>query len=333
MKVSVIIPLFNAEKFFAVCLESLLIQTMTDFEVIVVDDCSTDSSLAIAESYLERFGGRLKIITLPENTGTGAIPRNVGLEQARGEYVYFIDNDDLLIDNALETLYDFATEYAADVVYMEKFFLCNEEPVPTDLIPVELLPDLTEEEVLIESDDVVERVKKFVNKRFFCSPWSKFLRRQLLIDNNITLPRMKIADDILWTLKIICFAKKILRIPAQIYVHRNNKLSISRRTRIPEKRLELYASPMIIAVEMFEEFMSSIDLFARNPDLRLRVLMFFLQILFDDIENDLKSLMPAQVYEIFLREFATKSTHPALISCLIVMMNIYHQTLKEREKS
>ena len=107
MKVSVIIPLFNAEKFFAVCLESLAIQTMTDFEVIVVDDCSTDSSLAIAESYLERFGGRLKIITLPENTGTGAIPRNVGLEHARGEYVYFVDNDDLLIDNALEILYDY----------------------------------------------------------------------------------------------------------------------------------------------------------------------------------------------------------------------------------
>ena len=333
MKVSVIIPLYNAEKFFAVCLESLAIQTMTDFEVIVVDDCSTDSSLAIAESYLERFGGRLKIITLPQNTGNPAIPRNVGLEHARGEYVYFVDNDDLLIDNALETLYNFATEYGADVVYMEKFFLCDEEPVPNDLEPVELMPVLTEEEILIESDNVVERVKKFVEKHFFCSPWSKFLRRQLLIDNNITLPRMKIADDILWTLKIICFAKKILRIPAQIYVHRTNKMSISRRTRIPEKRLELYASPMIIAVEMFEEFMSSIDLFARNPDLRLRVLMFFLQILFDDIEKDLKSLMPAQVYEIFLREFKANSTHPALISCLIVMMNIYHQTLKEREKS
>ncbi len=334
MKVSVIIPLFNAEKYFAVCLESLAIQTMTDFEIIVVDDCSTDSSLAIAESYLERFGGRLKIITLPENTGTGAIPRNVGLEHARGEYVYFVDNDDLLIDNALEILYDFAKEYDADVVYMEKFFLCDEEPVPSDLNPVELMPVLTEEEILIESDDVAERVKKFVEKHFFCSPWSKFLRRQLLIDNNITLTRMKIADDILWTFKIVCFAKKILRIPAQIYVHRSNKLSISRRTRIPEKRIELYASPMIIAVEMFEEFMSGIDLFARNPDLRLQVLMFFLQILFDDIENDLKSLMPAQVYEIFLREFAAAgSSHPALISCLIVMMNIHYQTLKEREKS
>ena len=67
-EISVIIPLYNAEKYFAVCLESLAIQTFTDFEVIVVDDCSTDSSLAIAESYLEHFGERLKIIALPRRT-------------------------------------------------------------------------------------------------------------------------------------------------------------------------------------------------------------------------------------------------------------------------
>ena len=60
MKVSVIIPVYNAEKYLGVCLESLLIQTLTDFEVIVVDDCSTDNSVAVAESYLEKFGGRLK---------------------------------------------------------------------------------------------------------------------------------------------------------------------------------------------------------------------------------------------------------------------------------
>ena len=91
MKVSVIVPVYNAEKYLGVCLESLLIQTLTDFEVIVVDDCSTDASNTVAESYLERFGGRLKIVTLPENTGSGAVPRNVGLGLAGGEYVYFID--------------------------------------------------------------------------------------------------------------------------------------------------------------------------------------------------------------------------------------------------
>ena len=64
MKISVIIPVYNAEKYLGVCLESLLIQTFTDFEVILVNDCSTDSSIAVAESYLDKFGGRLKILHL-----------------------------------------------------------------------------------------------------------------------------------------------------------------------------------------------------------------------------------------------------------------------------
>ena len=102
MKVSVIIPLYNAEKYLGVCLESLLIQTLQDFEVIVVDDCSSDNSCAVAESFLEKFSGRLKIIYLEKNTGSGAVPRNEGLRFSRGEYVFFMDADDLIIDNALE---------------------------------------------------------------------------------------------------------------------------------------------------------------------------------------------------------------------------------------
>lgn len=78
-KVSVIIPLYNAEKYIGVCLSSILVQTLRDFEVIAVDDCSTDSSLPIVESFSEKFGERLKIITLPENTGSGAVPRNVSV--------------------------------------------------------------------------------------------------------------------------------------------------------------------------------------------------------------------------------------------------------------
>ena len=87
MKVSVILPVFNAEKFLGECLESILNQTLKDFEVIIVDDCSTDNSIVVAENFLERFGGRLKIISLPKNTGGGALPRNVGLDFARGNKV------------------------------------------------------------------------------------------------------------------------------------------------------------------------------------------------------------------------------------------------------
>ena len=106
--ISVIIPLYNAEKYFGECLDSLLAQTFKNFEVIVVDDCSTDNSLAIAKSYLEKFGGRLKISRMYVNSGKPSLPRNKGLAVSRGEYIYFMDNDDLITPTAFEELYTLA---------------------------------------------------------------------------------------------------------------------------------------------------------------------------------------------------------------------------------
>ena len=107
-EVSVIVPLYNAEKYIAECLESLLAQTFKNFEVIVVDDCSTDSSCAIVESYRERFGGRLTLSHTKKNSGNPAVPRNKGLMLSRGEYIYHVDNDDVIIQTALEEMYSLA---------------------------------------------------------------------------------------------------------------------------------------------------------------------------------------------------------------------------------
>ncbi|MBR0262196.1 MAG: glycosyltransferase family 2 protein [Selenomonadaceae bacterium] len=122
-KISVIIPLYNAEKYIGDCLESLLVQTFQDFEVIVVDDCSTDNSVAIVQSYAEKFGGRLKIARTKKNSGGGGyVPRNLGLNLSRGEYVIFMDSDDAVTPDALEKLYTTAKKFDADVVGCEKYY-------------------------------------------------------------------------------------------------------------------------------------------------------------------------------------------------------------------
>ena len=120
--VSVIIPMYNAEKFIGECLESILAQTFQDFEVIVVDDCSTDSSVKIIEQYIPSFGGRLKLSRMDKNSGSGAMPRNKGMELSHGEYVFFMDDDDLLTKTALEEMYTLAKDFDADVVYTEKHY-------------------------------------------------------------------------------------------------------------------------------------------------------------------------------------------------------------------
>lgn len=121
--VSVIIPMFNSAKFIPQTLESLCYQTINDFEVVVVDDGSTDNSVEVVESFSERFGGRLHVIKLPKNTGTPGLPRNVDIQFARGKYIAFLDSDDLYTKTALEELTTLAEQYQADVLNINNNFV------------------------------------------------------------------------------------------------------------------------------------------------------------------------------------------------------------------
>ncbi len=329
MKVSVIIPLYNDEKYLAVCLESLLIQTFTDFEVIVVDDCSTDSSLAIVESYLEKFGGRLKVFSLEENTGSGAVPRNIGLEIASGKYVYFMDSDDLMIDNALETLYNFAEEYQAEVVYMERGFTCGAELVPQNLTEVFWNPPrFTSEKPILESENLSERVEKFLKLAIGMPPWEKFLRRDFLIENRIKFPAIKISEDIIWTFKLLCKAKNFLRLPTALYIQRENFSSMTRQNRSLEQELLFWTNPLLRGVDCLNDFMNEIIFFKMNAPIKFAVLNFFAKIQFDFMAETFKSLEPQEAYEIILREFSKVGTsQPALIAYLLVMNNLFRNEL------
>ena len=82
-KISVIIPLYNAEKFIRECLISVLASKFKDYEVLVVDDCSTDNSLAEVKKLLPHFNGRLKIFSTEENSGGPGVPRNIGIKILR----------------------------------------------------------------------------------------------------------------------------------------------------------------------------------------------------------------------------------------------------------
>ncbi len=95
MKISVIMPLYNAERFVGESIESVLTQTFRDFELIVVDDCSTDGSYAVAEEYARR-DARIRLLRNERNRGA-AETRNRGLDAARGEYIAFMDADDLIV--------------------------------------------------------------------------------------------------------------------------------------------------------------------------------------------------------------------------------------------
>ena len=117
VKVSVIIPVYNVEKYLAECLDSVINQTLKDIEIICVDDCSTDGSPTILEEYKNREP-RITVITHERNRGLGAA-RNTGMEAASGQYVWFVDSDDWIAPQACQLLYDTAKTNDVDVLLFQ----------------------------------------------------------------------------------------------------------------------------------------------------------------------------------------------------------------------
>ena len=116
-KISVIVPVYNAEKYLRQCIDSILNQTLESFELLLIDDCSTDQSLEICKEY-SKIDKRIKIHCKNVNEGT-AQARKTGVSYAIGEYIIFIDNDDFIEPEMLEELYNKAISKNYDMVYCD----------------------------------------------------------------------------------------------------------------------------------------------------------------------------------------------------------------------
>ena len=117
-KVSIIIPIYNVEPYILECLESVANQTIADkLECILVDDCGTDNSVSVAESFLKSYSGGIhfELLHHQKNGGLSAA-RNTGVHAAHGEYLYFLDSDDMIIPRCMERLVEIADRHHADVV-------------------------------------------------------------------------------------------------------------------------------------------------------------------------------------------------------------------------
>lgn len=114
-EISVIIPCYNQEKYIAECLDSALEQTFSDYEIIIVNDGSTDKSLEIINEYYKKYPHKIKIVN-QENRGPSAA-RNAGIREARGAYIFPFDGDDKISSDCLQSLYDARQRTGADVIF------------------------------------------------------------------------------------------------------------------------------------------------------------------------------------------------------------------------
>jgi glycosyltransferase involved in cell wall biosynthesis len=295
--ISVTIPLYNAENYIAECLESILNQTFQDFEVIVVDDCSTDNSRAIVESYAPKFDGRLKLFSTEKNSGSGSLPRNKGMIFSRGEYIFFVDDDDLIIPTALEELYVLAEDYAADVVHCEKNYFIRADALAISENGRSIVaPE-------IETEDLAVRVQGILQDCYNIPQWSKLVRRDFIYEKELFFPLMRHADDIIWTYGLIFLSKRFLNVPNIVYCQRLIKNSIMQRPRTPQQEISFWLNPIILGTNELDKLMNKIEFFKQNPKYRCAVLENFVHIMLAGTLEKSHNLSLPDTYEIIKQEF------------------------------
>ncbi|MBQ6131116.1 MAG: glycosyltransferase family 2 protein [Selenomonadaceae bacterium] len=323
--VSVIIPLYNTEKYIGECLESILAQTLQNIEVVVVDDCSTDSSYAIAESFLKKFGGRMKLLQMPENSGCAPFPRNKGLENSCGEYVFFMDADDMITQTALEEMYNLAKEYDADVVHCE-----NRYDVDADGSNIRLVNQQRRSinKPTFHSERLTERVDFILRTEIFGVPWAKLVRRDLLMENGIRFKRVRPCDDYLWSLENFFFAKKYLRVPNATYLYRRTETSATRGRRTLEQNISLWLETAILGIKELDEDLDKIDFFKTNLQARYDILNHLLKKMFGLSWKFRVNLQSSVIYDAVKKSFsAALGRQDVLVATLCALVDTREKEL------
>ena len=213
-KISVVLPIYNVEKYLRRCLNSLLNQTFTDFEAICVNDGSLDKSLHILEEYASK-DLRIKIIT-QENQGL-SMARNNGLKIAQGDYIYFLDSDDAIHPKLLEITYNFASKYEADMVCFGFEKSDGVEYAPKN-INIENLD-------YVVTDNALKLALSKSKFRIPFNVWTKFYKKEILDD--ISFIKGIYYEDYPHTYAVLAKKPKTVAINAKLYYYTLNMQSIS----------------------------------------------------------------------------------------------------------
>lgn len=183
VKISVIIPIYNTERYLHRCLESVCHQTLRDIEIICVNDASTDNSLSIAKQFAFE-DNRVNIINMPDNRGV-AMARNEGMKAAHGEHVYFIDSDDWIDNTYLETMLRTIEQQGVDVIVNTRFINEYDDTAKNRQSNFSFFDKKGE----VIAASTVERL-------FPPIIWAHLYRRSFLKDNGIAFPDIRLGEDV-----------------------------------------------------------------------------------------------------------------------------------------
>lgn len=223
IKISIIIPCYNVEKYIKECLDSILMQELKEFEIICINDGSTDNTLEILNSYKEKYSN-IKIIN-QSNKGLSTA-RNVGMKYAEGKYIYFVDADDFLSnDKALSLIYNEVEKNKLDVLFFSFENFTDDEEMKEKFKKHFL--NKKRNEVLDEVLTGKEMLDYFINtNQYYVTVWIQLVRKEFLLSNEIKFCDGIIYEDNLYTLELLLTATRVKCIDNILYKKRIREGSI-----------------------------------------------------------------------------------------------------------
>ena len=216
VKVSIVIPVYNVEEFLPACLDSVLAQTLKEIEVICVDDCSPDRCPEILDEYAKN-DIRVKVIHLPENSQQ-AFARNRGMEIATGKYLYLLDSDDMITQNAMEELYEYAEEFGLDGVFFDSQVIYETEALAKKHAFYPAARHGAYEDRIYTGPELYN---KFIRQQEWnCYIQRQFWNREYLVRNNIWFPERQEHEDEVFSFTGILCAEQIKYLKKDYFIRR-----------------------------------------------------------------------------------------------------------------
>jgi len=299
-KVSVIMPVFNTEQYVNEALMSIVNQTLKELEIIVINDGSTDGSLEVISRIAEK-DNRVQIYS-QENQGL-SISRNVGINKAQGEFIYFMDSDDLLDLDALECCYNKCEAQSLDFVFFDADIICENKEFS-------LAFDYHRPEIAEKVYNGVELLNELIDKNIYRAPvWLNFIRLNYLVRINLNFYPRIIHEDELFSAILYIEAERVGRIGKNFFKRRIRGNSIITK-KFSWKNIEGYFT----VIEQLKEY-------AEKKPKHIKILIYkYLEIMLNVVIRNAYTLSAKERFSILLHCIKHKNIKYIKAKSVIVLL-------------
>lgn len=255
-KISVIIPVYNADKDLTNAIDSVINQSIgfDNIELIIVDDASSDNSVKIIKDYQMNYEN-IKLIELTNNSGLPGKPRSKGIDYVTSDYIIFLDADDTYEKNAFEILFNTIEKEKSDFVISSHYMNFDGDMVKANLIS-------TQKDIIsfypLENQEIFDKL----SYNQLVAPWGKIFRKEFIINNNIHFPEDSLCEDAYFYFKALIHSKKVTILPKNyLYIYNtfeNKKTAIHIHD---DAKFNNFLKGMIYIIDLLKDIDLSINVF------------------------------------------------------------------------